>query len=80
MIHILVYEIIHGAPIGKYRDICIKVLWSVVGPFQNTIVFQNKFLFLFCPPLKYFSLPILLIEKIVRKSNFFPPSEDLSKF
>jgi hypothetical protein len=28
-----------------------------LGPFQNKILFQNKFLFLFCPLLKYFSLP-----------------------
>jgi hypothetical protein len=31
--------------------------------------FQNKFLFLFCPPLKYFCLPILLpvlIEQILK--------------
>jgi hypothetical protein len=53
-----------------------------LGPFQNKI-FQN--IFLFCPPLKYFSLPILLSEQIVRKYNFififFPPSVvDLSKF
>jgi hypothetical protein len=26
-----------------------------LGPFQNKILFQNKYLFLFCPPLKYFS-------------------------
>jgi hypothetical protein len=26
-----------------------------LGSFQNKICFQNKFLFLFCPPLKYFS-------------------------
>jgi hypothetical protein len=55
-----------------------------LGPFQNKILFQNKFLFLFCPQLKYFSLPVLLSEQIVRKLNFififFPPSEDLSKF
>jgi hypothetical protein len=56
-----------------------------LGPFQNKILFQNKFVFLFYPPLKYFSLPILLSEQIVRKLNFilmfFPPSsEDLSKF
>jgi hypothetical protein len=38
-----------------------------LGPFQNNILFQNKFLFLFCPSLKYFSLPILLSEQIVRK-------------
>jgi hypothetical protein len=36
------------------------------SPFQNKILFQNKFLFLFCP-LKYFSSPILLSEQIVRK-------------
>jgi hypothetical protein len=56
-----------------------------LGPFQNKILFQNKFLFLFCRPLKYFSLPILLSEQIVIKWHFififFPPSsEDLSKF
>jgi hypothetical protein len=34
---------------------------------QNKTLFQNIFLFLFCPPLKYFSLPILLSEQIVRK-------------
>jgi hypothetical protein len=38
-----------------------------LGPFQDKSLFQNKFLFLFCPPLKYFSLPILLGEQIVRK-------------
>jgi hypothetical protein len=38
-----------------------------LGPFQNKILFQNKFLFLFCPPLKYFNLLILLSEQIVRK-------------
>jgi hypothetical protein len=38
-----------------------------LGLFQNKILFQNKFLFLFCPPLKYFSSPILLSEQIVRK-------------
>jgi hypothetical protein len=43
-----------------------------LGQFQNKILFQNKFLFLFCRPLKYFSLPILLhvSEQIVRKLNF----------
>jgi hypothetical protein len=34
-----------------------------LGPFQNKILFQNKF----CPSLKYFNLPILLNEQIVRK-------------
>jgi hypothetical protein len=34
-----------------------------LGPFQNKILFQNKFLFLFCPPLKYFSLPVPRIHK-----------------
>jgi hypothetical protein len=38
-----------------------------LGRFQNKILFQNKFLFLFCPPLKYFSSSILLSEQIVRK-------------
>jgi hypothetical protein len=38
-----------------------------LGPFQNKGLFQNKFLFLFCRLLKYFSLPILLSEQIVRK-------------
>jgi hypothetical protein len=40
-----------------------------LGPFQNKILFQNKLLpvFLFCPLLKYYSLPILLSEQIVRK-------------
>jgi hypothetical protein len=42
--------------------------------FQNKILFQNKFLFLFCPPLKYFSSPILLSEQIVRKQTFFFPT------
>jgi hypothetical protein len=42
---------------------------KINGPFQNKVLFQNKFLFLFCPPLKYFSLPvpILLSEQIVQK-------------
>jgi hypothetical protein len=31
-----------------------------LGPFQNKILFQNKYLFLFCSPLNYFSSPILL--------------------
>jgi hypothetical protein len=26
-----------------------------LGPFHNKILFKNIFLFLFCPPLKYFS-------------------------
>jgi hypothetical protein len=38
-----------------------------LGPFQNKVLFKNKFLFLFCPPLKYFSLPIMPSEQIVRK-------------
>jgi hypothetical protein len=75
----------YGAPKqAKHEQINVHVF---LGLFQNKILFQNKCLFLFCPPLKYFSLPvhILLSEQIVRKQIFififFPPSsEDLSKF
>jgi hypothetical protein len=55
-----------------------------LGPFQNKILFQNKFLFLFCPPLKYFSFTHFAKWSNSEKINFilifFPPSEDLSKF
>jgi hypothetical protein len=42
-----------------------------LGPFQKKILFQNS-LYLFCPPLKYFSLPILISEKIKFYFNFLP--------
>jgi hypothetical protein len=45
-----------------------------LGPFQNKILFQNKFLFLFCTPFKYFSFTHFVkwanSEKI--KFYFFP--------
>jgi hypothetical protein len=34
-----------------------------LGPFQNKILFQNKFLFLFCPPFKYFSFTHFAMSK-----------------
>jgi hypothetical protein len=40
---------------------------NVLRPVSEQTLFQNKFLFLFCPLLKYFSSPILLSEQIVRK-------------
>jgi hypothetical protein len=48
-----------------------------LGPFQNKILFQNKFLFLFCPPLKYFSFTHFAKWANSEKIIFFPPSEDL---
>jgi hypothetical protein len=40
-----------------------------LGPFHNKILFRNQFLFLFFLPLKYFSLPVLILqsEQIVKK-------------
>jgi hypothetical protein len=50
-----------------------KSMDRYLGPLQHKILFQNKFLFLFCPPLKYFSLPKWAnSEKIKFYFNFFP--------
>jgi hypothetical protein len=51
-----------------------------LGPFQNKMLFQNKFLFLFCPPLKYFSLPILLSEQSEKIKIFKKISHPLKIF
>jgi hypothetical protein len=41
-----------------------------LGLFQDKILFQNKFLFLFCPPLKYFSFTHLLTWANSEKIKF----------
>jgi putative lipase involved disintegration of autophagic bodies len=47
-----------------------------LGRFQNKILFKNKFLFLFCPLLKYFCLPILL-SMILDQNAFYNVPRDI---
>jgi hypothetical protein len=66
----LLYIIFPVSMVLQGRQNMKKSMYLV--PFKNKILFQNIFLFLFCPPLKYFSfntgtLPLLLSEQIVRK-------------
>jgi hypothetical protein len=63
----LLYIIFTVSMVLQNRQNMNKSMYFNLGPFQNKILFQNKFLFLFCPLLKYFSLLILLSEQIDRK-------------
>jgi hypothetical protein len=51
----LLYIILTVSMVLQGRQSLIKSMYLGLFHFQNKILFLNKFLFLFCPPLKYFS-------------------------